>query len=379
MRAPSRLDQSTIARWWWTVDHFALGLVAAIATVGFVVLMAAGPGASARLGIADSFHFPMRQLLFLGPAFVVLVAVSALSALNARRLAAIAFVVAMLLMTCVLLFESEINGAKRWLVIGSLGLLQPSEFAKSGFIVVAAWMLAEGARHPSFPGGWIASALFGAFLLLLVLQPDYGQAALVTAVWMTMVFVVGWHWLMMGAIGAAGLAALAFGYARSPHLARRLDAFLDPATAETYQIDKAAEAFAYGGLLGRGGEATVKLDLPDAHTDFIFAVAGEEGGFILSLIILALFAALVVRLLLKAAALKSVFAQCAVAGLAASIGLQSLINMGVALKALPAKGMTLPFISYGGSSLLATGLAFGLMLAFCRAQDAPRRRREILS
>ncbi len=377
MKAPSRIDRSAFARWWWTVDHVSLAIIAAIATIGVVVLMAAGPGASARLGISDSFYFPLRQFLFLAPAAAVMLGVSFLLPLQARRLGTLLFAVALIAMVAALLFAPELNGAKRWFTIGAFGF-QPSELAKPGFIVVAAWMLAEGARSPRFPGAAIAAGLYVAFLLLLILQPDYGQAALVTAVWMIMFFAVGWNMLWIGAIAACGGAALAFGYAFSPHLASRFEAFFDPEGAETYQVDKAGEAFAEGGLFGRASEgARVKLQLPDAHTDFIFAVAGEEGGFILAFVILALFAALVVRLLMKAAALKSAFAQCAVSGLAAAIGLQSLVNMGVALRALPAKGMTLPFISYGGSSLIATGLTFGFILALCRPHGT-RRRREIM-
>ena len=175
-------------------------------------------------------------------------------------------------------FAPDVNGAKRWIAIGSF-TLQPSEFMKPGFIVVVAWMLAEGVRNPQFPGAAIAGGLFSSVLLMLVLQPDYGQAALLTAVWMTMFFIVGWSWKWIFAAGAAGVTALASGYFFSPHLAKRVDAFLSPEGAETYQVDKALEAIAHGGAIGRGGEgATVKLQLPDAHTDFIFAVAGEEGA-----------------------------------------------------------------------------------------------------
>jgi cell division protein FtsW len=378
VRALSRIDTSLLARWWWSVDRVTVALVALIVTTGFVVLIAAGPGADSRLRIADSFHFPVRQLVFLGPALGLMLAVSLLSPLQARRVGAIVFGAALALMLLALFVAPEVNGARRWFSLGSFNL-QPSEFAKPGFVVIAAWMLAEGARSPRFPGAVIAGGLFAALAGLLVLQPDYGQAALVAAVWMLMFFVVGWNLAWIAALGAAAGGVLTAGYFFSPHLAKRLDGFLNPQSAETYQVDKALEAIANGGFIGRGGEgANVKMQLPDAHTDFIFAVAGEEGGFLLAFIILALFAALAARILVKASGLKSIFAQTAVAGLGAMIGLQSFINIAVNLRALPAKGMTLPFVSYGGSSLLATGLTLGLILAFTRTPVGAARRKEIM-
>lgn len=378
MKALSRIDTSLLARWWWSVDRVTLALVALVVTIGFVVLMAAGPAAASRLRIADSFHFPIRQLLFLGPALGLMLVVSVLSPLQARRLGAMVFAAALVLMLLALFFAPEVNGAKRWFSIGSFNL-QPSEFAKPGFVVVAAWMLAEGARSPRFPGALIAGGLFIATTGLLVLQPDYGQAALLAAVWMLMFFVVGWNLAWIAGLGVAVSAGLAGGYFFSPHLAKRVDGFLNPQSSETYQVDKALEAIANGGFIGRGGEgANVKMQLPDAHTDFIFAVAGEEGGFLLAFVILALFGALVARVLAKASGLKSVFAQASVAGLGAMIGLQSFINIAVSLRALPAKGMTLPFVSYGGSSLLASGLTLGLILALTRTPVGAVRRKEIM-
>ncbi len=378
MKALSRLDNSPLARWWWTIDRVSLALIAVIAMVGFVLVLAAGPPAAARLHITDSFHFPVRQLFFLVPAIIIMVGVSLMTPLQARRIGAVAFGAALVMMVLALFLAPDINGAKRWFGIGSFGI-QPSELAKPGFVIMAAWMLAEGARDPRFPGRLIALSLYFLMMILLVMQPDYGQAALITAVWMTMFFIVGINIAAIAGLGIAGVGALVAGYFISPHLARRIDGFLNPDTAETYQVSKSVEAIANGGFFGRGGEgATVKLQLPDAHTDFIFAVAGEEGGFILGAIIIALFAALTARIFVRAAGLKSVFAQCAVCGLGAMIGLQSFINMGVSLRALPAKGMTLPMISYGGSSLLATGLTLGLILALTRAQGGAQRRKEIM-
>lgn len=378
MKFPSRLDPSPLARWWWSIDRVSLVLVAAIMVIGFVLLLAAGPSAAARMGIADDFHFTVRQLVFLLPTLGLMAGASLLSPLNARRLGAFVFVGALLVMMFALLFGAEINGAKRWISVGSFSL-QPSEFLKPGFIIAAAWMLAEGARTPSFPGAIIAMGLYFICAGLLVMQPDYGQAALLTAIWMMMFFIAGWSWLWIAGLGAVGAGALGAAYVFSPHVARRIDGYVKPETTETYQVDVAERAVQNGGLFGRGvDDPTIKHHLPDAHTDFIFAVAAEEFGFFFCLLILALYAGLVVRFFLKAFALKSLFAQCAVVGLAAMVGLQSFINIGVSLRALPAKGMTLPLISYGGSSLLASGLTIGLLLALTRTPRTAWRRKEIM-
>jgi cell division protein FtsW len=373
----SRADNSVFGRWWWSVDRPSLALLAAIILIGAVVLMAAGPSAAARLHISNEFHFPLRQLLFLAPALLVIVGVSFLTPLQARRLGVVVFAAAILMMIVVLIAGGDVNGARRWIYLGPASL-QPSEFAKPGFIIAAAWMLAEGARDKTFPGGALAMALYAAFAMLLLLQPDFGQWALVTAVWAVMFFIAGWSWLWIILLAVVGVAALTAGYFLSAHVAARIDGFLNPGANDTYQIDRALEAFANGGLIGRGGAAPVKGALPDAHTDFIFAVAGEEFGFALCVLIIALFAIYVARTLSIAASLRSIFAQCAVAGLAAMIGFQAIVNIGASMRALPTKGMTLPFISYGGSSLLATGLAVGLIIALTRRHHGVWRRKDIM-
>lgn len=377
MRAVSRADDGVFSRWWWSVDRPLLALLAPIIAIGVIALTAAGPAAAARLSIAQDFHFLLRQLFFLGPALFVLFAVSFFSPLQARRFGVVLFLGGVGAMALALLIAPEINGARRWFDFGAF-LLQPSEFAKPGFVIAAAWMLAEGARDPKFPGGMIAMGLYLVFAALLLLQPDFGQWALATAVWALMFFIAGWSWLWIAALGVAGAGALAAGYAFSDHVARRIDGFLDPAAGETYQVDRALETVANGGVLGRGASAPVKGSLPDAHTDFIFAAATEEFGMMIGLVIIALFAVFVGRALLIAAGRRSVFIQCAVSGLAALIGFQAIINIGVSLRALPAKGMTLPFISYGGSSLLATGLAVGLIIALTRSQGPVHRRKEVM-
>ena len=378
MAGPSRIDPSLFARWWWSIDRVSLGILLSMIMIGLILILAAGPSAAARLSIENSFHFPMRQVFFLGPAVGLLIGVSMLTPLQARRLGVVIFTVSLLLLGMTLAIAPEVNGSKRWLYFGSFGL-QASEFLKPGFIVVAAWMLAEGTKKPEFPGSVIAAGIFTLCLAALVSQPDYGQAALMTAIFGVMFFVSGASLIWVAGLATIGLATVAGGYFFSDHIARRIDGFLNPDSVDSYQNSKALQAISEGGLIGSGREgANIKHSLPDAHTDFIFAVAGEEFGLVFCLLILFLFAGFVVRTYVKAAHLKSVFAQVAVCGLGAMIGIQSFINMAVSVRALPAKGMTLPFISYGGSSLLAMGLTAGLILAFTRRRGHAMRRREIM-
>lgn len=377
MRMIARTDDSLFGRWWWSVDRPMLALLAPIIIIGIAALTAAGPAAADRLRIANDFHFPLRQAMFLGPAIAMMIAISLLTPLQARRAGVLLFAGAIIMLGLTLLFASEVNGAKRWLDLGVM-TVQPSEFAKPGFVIAAAWMMAEGSRDKTFPGGLISLALYFLFSGLLLAQPDVGQWILVTGVWALMFFIAGWSWTWMAALGGFGMFALGGAYMVSDHVARRIDGFLNPETAETYQVDRALETIANGGIIGRGDAASVKGYLPDAHTDFIFAAATEDFGLVLGLVIIALFATFVVRALVVAARQKSVFSQIAVSGLAAMIGFQAIINIGVNLRALPAKGMTLPFISYGGSSLLATGIAVGLLIALTRTHQFARRRKELM-
>jgi len=377
MRMIARTDDSAFGRWWWSVDRPLLAVLAPIIIIGAAALTAAGPAAADRLRIANDFHFPLRQAMFLGPAVAVLIGVSFLTPLQARRAGVLLFAGAMTMLACTLLFAGEVNGAKRWLDLQVM-TVQPSEFAKPGFVIAAAWMMAEGARDKTFPGGLISMALYLVFSGMLLLQPDVGQWILVTGVWALMFFIAGWSWTWIATLGGFGMFALGGAYMASDHVARRIDGFLNPETAETYQVDRALETIANGGIIGRGDNAAVKGYLPDAHTDFIFAAASEDFGLILGLVIIALFATFVVRALIIASRQKSVFSQIAVSGLAAMIGFQAIINIGVNLRALPAKGMTLPFISYGGSSLLATGIAVGLLIALTRTHGIARRRKELM-
>ena len=361
----SRTDRSVVGRWWWTVDRWTLLAVFLLAGSGAILVAAASPPVADRIGF-DSFHFVRRQLVFLGPALVLMVLISLLSPLWARRMAAIGFAGALVLLVATLFFGPEIKGAHRWLNFGGF-VLQPSEFIKPTFAVVVAWMLAEQKRAPGFPGGLIAIAILGLLLALLMLQPDVGMAMVVVAIWFTQVFVAGLALYWVAAIAILGVGALAGAYAFFPHVASRIDRFLDPSSGDSYQVETALNAFGNGGLFGTGpGEGIVKRVLPDAHADFIFAVVGEEFGLIVALGLLGLFAFLVIRGLSRILHEKDLFILLAVTGILAQIGLQAIINMGVNMKLLPAKGMTLPFISYGGSSLLALAIGMGIVLAFTR-------------
>lgn len=361
----SRANRSAIAEWWWTVDRLTVVAILALIAVGVVLTLAASPAVANRLSL-NAFHFVYRQAVFLVPAIIIIFGVSLLKARQVRRLAALVFFGGLALMVGTLLIGPEIKGATRWLSIGRFSL-QPSEFVKPAFVVLAAWMFAEGARTKGVPGMALAFALYGAFVSLLVLQPDFGQASLVTLVFGGLLFMVGISWLWIIGLGALGIGGAVAAYQLVPHVASRVDRFMDPASGDTYQIDRAMEAVRAGGLLGQGpGEGVVKRILPDAHTDFIFAVAAEEFGVLAGIVIIGLFSFIVIRTLMRALEETDLFVQLAVSGLTLLIGTQALINLAVNLNLMPAKGMTLPFISYGGSSLLALALATGMLLALTR-------------
>ncbi len=356
------------ARWWRSIDRVLFIATGALMLVGITLCYAASPVTATRLGIDDPLYFVERQMIFFIPSIAILLGMTFLRPLQAKRLGVLIFIGAGLLMIAGLIIGPEVNGAKRWLLLGGFSL-QPSELMKPGFVMTAAWLLAEGARDKSFPGGLIALLLYGVMSVLLLMQPDYGQWVLLTAIWGVMFFIAGWSWLWIGGLGAAAGVALLAGYNYAPHVASRIDRFLNPGTGDNYQVDKALETLANGGLFGKdfsGATQSFKYSLPDAHTDYIFAVAGEEAGFMLGALIVILFATLVVRSFMRASGQSSIFMQTAICGLGALIGFQAIINMGVSLNLLPSKGMTLPFISYGGSSLIASGLTIGLLLSLTR-------------
>ncbi len=367
----SRSDRGALARWWFTVDRALLSSVLLLMAVGVLISMAASPPVAERIGL-DSFHFFKSQLFYLFFAVIGLFSISFLDANWVRRTAFLAFAGSLILMVAALKFGPEIKGAHRWINIGPIGI-QPSEFAKPSFVAVAAWFLADHGKRPDMPGQFIAFAFAAVFIGLLVLEPDFGQTALVAMTFGCMLLVFGISWIYV--LGLAGLTVVAMGvtYSLVPHVASRIDRFLHPDKGDTFQVDTAVEAFNNGGLLGAGpGAGVAKLRLPDSHTDFAFAVVGEEFGLIVCLALMALFFFVIMRVLKRASSEKDAFSSLAMTGLVTMFGLQACINMGVNVALLPAKGMTLPFISYGGSSLLGTALAMGFVLALARRTPSTR-------
>lgn len=362
----SRADRTVLSEWWWTVDRLLLGSLFVLMMIGIVLCLAASPPIAARLGIPDPFHFVQRQVLFLIPAAAVMVFTSFLSPRTIRRVCMVIFLLFWVLLFATLVIGPEVKGARRWLMIAGI-TLQPSEFIKPAFVVLASWLFAESSRRPEMPAQFLAIGLLGAVVLPLVLQPDFGQTMLMCLVWGALFFLAGLRWIWMVGLIGFGLGGAVLAYNVVPHVRKRIDRFLDPATGDTYQIDTALQSFAHGGWFGQGpGEGTVKRILPDGHTDFIFAVAAEEFGVILCLILLALFAFIIIRSLTRALDEQDPFARFAATGLALLFGLQASINMMVNVHLMPAKGMTLPFISYGGSSLISLAFGMGMLLAFSR-------------
>ncbi len=361
----ARIDQSPVARWWWTVDRWSLAALGMLIGFGVVMSLAASPPVAERIGY-DGLHFVRRHLAMLPLATAIMFAVSLQSPLTIRRIAIIGFGLSLALLALTFLIGMEIKGARRWINLPGLSL-QPSEFVKPTFAVVAAWLFSEQKLRSRFPGNLICAALFLAIIGMLIKQPDIGMAAVVAAVWFAQFFMAGLrlYWAVAGAL--AGIGGLVGAYMYLPHVRVRIDHFLDPSAGDSYQVNRSIEAFANGGLWGRGpGEGTVKDVLPDAHADFVFAVAGEEFGVVVCLAIVGLFAFIVLRGFSRMSQEGSLFVLLAATGLLVQFGLQAAINMASSLHLIPTKGMTLPFLSYGGSSLLALGLGMGMVLALTR-------------
>jgi cell division protein FtsW len=361
-----RDDRSVIGQWWWTVDRWALGAVLGIMAFGVMLTLAASPPAAERIG-ADSFMFAKRQFLFLPLALGLMLAVSLASPRHVRRLALLVFCGSVVLLAATFVVGVEIKGARRWVSVPGLSTLQPSEFVKPSLAVISAWLLAQSRAERRMPGYFLSTLLVGSVLTLLVLQPDLGMSIVVASVWAAQLFVVGLPLWVAGFGVVGGVAALVGAYFSFSHVRSRFDRFLDPSSGDNYQVNTALEAFMNGSLFGRGpGEGTVKAQLPDAHTDFVMAVCGEEFGLVVCLMILALFAFVTLRALSRASRETSLFITLAATGLGVQFGLQAAINMASTIQLIPAKGMTLPFISYGGSSALAMAICVGMMLSLTR-------------
>src|SRR5436309_10349774 len=361
----SREQRTPLSEWWWTVDRALLAAIVALITGGVILSLAASPPVATRIGL-DPFHFFNRHVLFLLPSFIVLIGVSFLSPRQIRRAALVVFAISIILIVATLVFGPEVKGARRWITLAGLNV-QASESAKPAFVILAAWLFAESARRPEMPATSMALAVLMMLVSLLVMEPDFGQTMLILMVWGALFFIAGMRIVWVFGLAGAAAAGLFSAYLLVPHVAGRIKRFMDPASGDTFQVDTAMEAFANGGWFGLGpGEGIAKRSLPDSHTDFVFAVGAEEFGIILCLALLALFAFIVLRTLARAYATEDLFARFAAAGLAILFGVQAAINMSVNLHLIPAKGMTLPFISYGGSSMVSLAYGVGMMLALTR-------------
>ncbi|MGB6229366.1 MAG: FtsW/RodA/SpoVE family cell cycle protein [Litorimonas sp.] len=369
----SRTRRFVLAEWWRSVDQLTLMLLLCLLLAGLVLSMAASPAAAHRLGIDQPFYFLFRQLFFAIVGFSGAVFVSLFEPQGARRIGVLALIGAAAVMALLPAVGYEVKGAMRWIRIGSFGL-QPSEFVKPAFIVFAAWMFSAVKRDANVPAVGIVLAVYAALILMLITQPDFGQSFLLTLCFAAVFFFAGislaWLIVLLGVTLAGAVAA----YLSLPHVRARVSTFLSPDRSDSYQTEKALEAISGGGFFGRGpGEGAVKYSLPDGHTDFIFAVSVEEFGFLISALLVMLIATFVVRAFSNALRLNDPFCQLATAGLATMIGMQTTINLFVNLNLAPSKGMTLPFISYGGSSLLALCFSAGLILAFTRRRPGAYR------
>lgn len=370
----SRAQRTPLSEWWWTVDRMLVGAILTLMLIGIVLLLAASPPVAIRLGI-DPFHFVHKQVIFLIPAVAVMLSTSLLSPRQVRRLALAIFLVSLVLVAATLAIGPEIKGARRWLTLFGISI-QPSEFMKPAFVVLAAWAFSESGRRPEMPATMLSFAMLLVTIPLLIMQPDFGQTVLLAATWGALFFLAGLRWIWTVGFSGVAFAGVFAASKLIPHVKSRIDRFFDR-SGDTFQIDTSVESFMRGGWFGKGpGEGTVKRILPDGHTDFIYAVAGEEFGLILCLIILALFSFIVVRALRHAMREQDPFTRLAISGIAILFGLQSSIAMAVSLYLMPSKGMTLPFVSYGGSSLISLALGMGMLIALTRRRPQARSNAE---
>ena len=365
---PVRSSDPVLPRWWRTIDKWSMSCIFLLFGIGLLLGLAASPPLAARNGL-EPFYYVIRQAMFGGLAMAVMLLVSMLAPVTVRRIGVAGFALSFVALALLPFFGTDFGkGAVRWYSLG-FGSFQPSEFLKPGFVVITAWLMAA-AQDLGGPPGRVWSLMLALMVVcLLTLQPDFGQAALVLFAWGVMYFVAGAPMTLIFVIAGLVVAGGTLAYAESDHFARRIDGFLSPDVDPTTRLGYATNAIREGGFFGVGvGEGEVKWSLPDAHTDFIVAVAAEEYGLILVLVIIALYAVIVSRSLFRLIRERDPFIRLAGAGLACAFGVQAFINMGVAVRILPAKGMTLPFVSYGGSSLIAGGIALGMLLALTRTR-----------
>ncbi|MFA5040772.1 MAG: putative peptidoglycan glycosyltransferase FtsW [Bdellovibrionales bacterium] len=361
----ARSDRSVLGHWWWTVDRWVLAAIVILIGFGILLIQASTPAVAVKHGWSN-FYFVERHLAMLVPALAVLFGASLLSPKKLRILSVVLLAVFLPLLIATPFIGAEIKGAVRWIRVLGLFSIQPSEFIKPLFVVTAAWLFTRQCERRGFPGLSVNIFLYLTIVAALLMQPDIGMVFLVSAIWFGQFFLAGLPIAFIGISGAVGVAGMFVAYYSFPHFALRMDKFLSR-TGDTYQVDRALNAFANGGLFGTGpGEGTVKMSIPDAHADFVFAVAGEELGLLWCLLIIGVFAFIVLRGLRRLNQENSLFVVLAVSGLLIEFGLQAVINLASTMRLIPTKGMTLPFISYGGSSLFALAFGMGMLLALTR-------------
>ena len=361
----SRTNRSPLAQWWWTIDRpMVLGVLALLA-FGYLMAFAASPAVAQHID-KSIYFFAKKQFVFLTLALFVFFFVSMLPA-NLIRWFALALLIGAIGGVIATLFVGvTVKGASRWLIIAGVSV-QPSELLKPAFVVVTAWLFARQRARFESHDMWLALALLVGVCLLLAMQPDFGQTILICLVWMCLFYLSGGSLNLIAGLAAILIAAGGYVYSSYAYFRSRIERFLDPSTGDTYQVDKAMDAIRSGGVTGVGpGDGRVKSILPDAHADYVFAVAAEEGGLIMGCLIIGIFAFLVWRALWALRDETEHWIQLAAAGLICLFGLQAIINLAVNLNLMPSKGMTLPFISYGGSSLLASAITMGMLVGLMR-------------
>jgi cell division protein FtsW len=375
---PAKPGEAIIPEWWRTVDRWSLAAIIALFLIGLLLCLAASPPLAVRNGL-DPFYYFWRQLGFGVVALGVLLVVSMVSARRLRRWGVIAFFFSFLALAFLPFFGTDFGkGAIRWYSLRVVSV-QPAEFLKPSFAIFAAWLMAASYDVKGPPGKALSFGVAVTLTAMLALQPDFGQAGLIIATWALMYFAAGAPVMLLSGVGAGVIGVGWFAYHHSEHVARRINGFLSEEIDPLTQIGYATNAIQEGGIFGVGvGNGSVKWTLPDAHTDFIIAVAAEEYGLILCVVIMALYATVVARALLRLVGERDPFIRLAGTGLACQFGMQAMINMGVAVRLLPAKGMTLPLISYGGSSLIAACLGLGALLAMTRVRPRPDEMEDII-
>ncbi len=363
-------DTSVWGSWWWTIDRLLMALILILAGVGFFLSFAASPPVATRLGLG-TFYFVKRHAFFLIPSLCLIVFVSSLSIERLKIICVCGFLVTLILLVATHFVGFETKGARRWLDFGYISI-QVSEFAKPFFCIVTALFLNRQALEKSSSGLYLAIFSLVSFVFLLMIQPDLGMSFIVTLTWIVQLFIAGMPLIWLAVLAGGGVMLLLCAYLFFPHVAKRFDQFFSPISQEAindtlYQVHKSLEAFRSGGFLGKGpGEGIIKKNVPDAHADFVFAVAGEEFGFVLCMVIVILFLIFMARSLMQAARTQHLFFSIALTGLVVQFGLQAFVNIASTLHLIPTKGMTMPFISYGGSSMLALSLSLGIILNLTR-------------